>query len=109
MLTIRDFHLDPASLGAKMLLVDVVPVFEYVNGKKTDNQVACRYVVALPELRLEKLGIKIPGKAILEKPEGFPEVAFSGLELSAYEKDGNILFSATATGVTLKNPDKQGH
>lgn len=109
MLNIRDFKLDTASLGAKMLLVDVTPIFEYREGKKTENQIACRYTVALPELRLEKLGVKISGQALLEKPDGFPEVVFSGLELSAYEKDGHTQITAKATGISLKNPDKQNH
>ena len=33
MLNIRDLKIDPASLGAKKLLVDIVPTYEY----KTDT------------------------------------------------------------------------
>ena len=36
-----------------------------------------RYVVALPDHQLEKLGVKIEGRQLLEKPEGFAEVGFS--------------------------------
>ena len=36
MLNIRDLRIDPASLGAKKLLVDIVPVYEYKNNQRTD-------------------------------------------------------------------------
>ena len=62
MLNIRDMRIDPACLGQKKLLVDVVPVHEYRDNKRTDTVVAYRYIVALPELRLEKIGVKIDGK-----------------------------------------------
>jgi len=64
MINIRDLRIDPASLGAKKLLVDIVPVYEYKNNQRTDEVVAHRYIVALPELRLEKIGVKIDGKSI---------------------------------------------
>lgn len=53
MLNIRDLRIDPSSLGAKKLLVDVFPVYEYKDQKRTDTVVGYRYVVALPELALE--------------------------------------------------------
>lgn len=109
MLNIRDIRLDPSSLGDKMLLVDVMPVYEYKDNKRTDNCVAFRYIIALPELRLEKIGIKIEGRQLVDKPDGFAEVEFTGLELSAYEKDGHTQITAKATGISLKNPDKQSH
>ena len=67
MLNIRDMRIDPACLGQKKLLVDVVPVYEYRDNKRTDTVVAYRYIVALPELRLEKIGVKCPkcGKDIV--------------------------------------------
>ena len=100
MINIRDLRIDPASLGAKKLLVDIVPVYEYKNNQRTDEVVAHRYIVALPELRLEKIG---------DKPDGFAEVEFTGLEVSAYEAQGHAQVTAKATGVMLVDKAKQAH
>ena len=109
MLNIRDLRIDPASLGAKKLLVDIVPVYEYKNNQRTDAVVAFRYIVALPELRLEKIGVKIDGKQLMDKPDGFAEVEFSGLEVSAYEAQSHTQITAKATGVMLVDKVKQTH
>ena len=37
MFNIRDLRIDPASLGRKMLLVDVMPAYEYKDGKRTET------------------------------------------------------------------------
>ena len=108
-INIRDLHIDPASLGAKKLLVDIVPVYEYKNNQRTDSVVAFRYIVALPELRLEKIGVRIDGKQLMDKPDGFAEVEFSGLEVSAYEAQGHTQITAKATGVMLVDKAKQTH
>lgn len=107
MLNIRDMKIDPSCLGEKKLLVDVLPVYEYKDNMRTDNCVAFRYVVALPELRLEKLGVKIEGRQLMEKPDSFVEVEFTGLELSAYESQGHTQITAKATGIALANAGKK--
>ena len=66
MLNIRDLKIDPASLGAKKLLVDIVPTYEYKDGHRTETVTGYRYIVALPDLSLEKLGVKIDGKQLME-------------------------------------------
>ena len=48
-MTITDLIIDPKSLGNKLWLVDVVPVYEYKDNKRTENITAYRYVVAMPE------------------------------------------------------------
>lgn len=103
MLNIRDMRIDPACLGQKKLLVDIVPVYEYKDNKRTDTVVAYRYIVALPELRLEKIGVKIEGRQLMDKPDGFAEVEFDGLEVSAYESQGHTQITAKAVGVSLVN------
>ena len=101
MLNIRDLRIDPASLGAKKLLVDILPAYEYKDGRRTDTITGYRYVVALPEHGLDKIGVKIEGKQIMEKPDGFAEVEFTGLEVMAYEAQGHAQVSAKATGISL--------
>lgn len=103
MLNIRDLKIDPASLGAKKLLVDITPAYEYKDGHRSDTITGYRYIVALPEHSLEKIGVKIEGKQLLEKPEGFAEVEFSGLEVFAYESQGKTQISAKAAGISLVN------
>lgn len=103
MLNIRDLRIDPVSLGAKKLLVDIVPAYEYKDGKRTDTLTGYRYVVALPEHALEKLSIKIDGNQLMDKPDGFVEVEFSGLEVGAYETKEGVRFTAKATRIALVN------
>jgi len=101
MLNIRNLKIDPTSLGEKMLLVDITPAYEYKVGRRLDTVTGYRYIVALPEHGLEKLGVKIDGKQLLEKPDGFAEVEFTGLEVFAYEAQGKTQISARATGIAL--------
>ena len=101
MLNIRNLKIDPTSLGEKMLLVDITPAYEYKDGRRLDTVTGYRYIVALPEHGLEKLGVKIDGKQLLEKPDGFAEVEFTGLEVFAYEAHGKTQISARATVITL--------
>ena len=102
MLNIRDLRIDPASLGAKMLLVDVVPVYEYKDDRRTDTVTGYRYIVALPEKSLEKIGVKIEGPQLMGRPEsGFVEVNFTGLEVGAYQdRNKTVQISAKAAGIT---------
>lgn len=46
MLNIRDLRIDPASLGGKKLLVDIIPAYAYADGRRTDTVTGYRYVVA---------------------------------------------------------------
>lgn len=103
MLNIRDLKIDPASLGAKKLLVDIAPAYEYKDNKRTEKVTGYRYTVALPEHGLEKIGVKIEGKQLMEKPDGFAEVEFIGLEVFVYVSGGQPQVSAKATGITLAN------
>ena len=67
MLNIRDLRIDPASLGEKKLLVEIIPAYEYKDGVKTNNIIAHRYVVALPKHNLEKIGVRIDGEQLMYK------------------------------------------
>ena len=109
MLNIRDLRIDPASLGEKMLLVEITPTYEYKNGTKTTNVLGYRYTVALPKHNLEKLGVKIDGKQLMDKPEGFVEVEFENLEVSAYEKNGSVFLTAKATDMESVDLSKISH
>ena len=99
MLNIRDLRIDNASLGQKMLLVEVSPAYEYKDNKRTDRITGYRYVVCLTEHRLEKLSVRIDGPQLMEQPDGFVEVLFDGLEVSGYESQGKVNFTAKATGI----------
>lgn len=101
-----ELKFDIESLGNKLLLVDVVPVYEYRDNVRTDNVVAHRYIVAVPEHELEKLAVKIDGKQLVEKPDMFVEVEFDGLEITAYENRGTPQIRAKANGISLVNNKK---
>ena len=99
MLNIRDLKIDNASLGQKMLLVEVVPAYEYKDKQRTDTITGYRYVVCLVDHHLEKLNVRIDGPQLMEQPDGFVEVEFEGLEVRAYENKGVVNFTAKATGI----------
>ena len=99
MLNIRDLKIDNASLGQKMLLVEVVPAYEYKDKQRTDTITGYRYVVCLVDHHLEKLNVRIDGPQLMEQPDGFLEVEFDGLEVRAYESKGVVNFTAKATGI----------
>lgn len=101
MINTRDLRIDPNSLGAQKLLVDIPPVFEYKDHQRTENVVGYRYVIALPSHSLEKIGVRIDGKQQMEKPDGYAEVQFDGLELTIYEAQGHVQLSAKAQGIML--------
>lgn len=99
MLNLRDLRIDNASLGKKMLLVEVVPAYAYQDGKRTDDINGYRYVICLPDHKLEKLGVKIDGPQQMEQPDGFVEVQLEELEVTAYEIQGKVQFSAKAKSI----------
>ena len=99
MLNIRDLKIDNASLGRKMLLVEVVPAYEYKDKQRTDTISGYRYVVCLVDHHLEKLNVRIDGPQLMEQPDGFVEVEFNGLEVRAYESKGVVNFTAKAEGI----------
>ena len=102
-MTITDLIIDPKSLGNKLWLADVVPIYEYKDNKRTENIIAYRYVVAMPEKNLDKINVKIEGKQLIEKPDGYTEVKFTGLEVIIYWLNGQPQVGAKATGITLVN------
>ena len=99
MLNIRDLKIDNASLGRKMLLVEVVPAYEYKDKQRTDTITGYRYVVCLVDHHLEKLNVRIDGPQLMAQPDGFVEVEFEGLEVRGYESQGKVQFTAKATGI----------
>ena len=96
---LRDMWFDNACLGKKMLLVEVIPAYEYKDKQRTDTISGYRYVVCLVDHHLEKLNVRIDGPQLMEQPDGFVEVEFEGLEVRAYESKGDVNFTAKATGI----------
>ena len=100
---ITDLIIDPRSLGNKLWLVDVAPAYEYKDNRRTDTVTGYRYTVAMPEKELEKINIKIDGKQLMEKPEGYVDVTFTGLEIFVYWSNSQPQVGAKATGISLVN------
>lgn len=103
---ITDLMIDPKSLGQKLWLVAVNPAYEYRDNRRTDTISGYRYEIAMPEKNLEKIGVKILGKQLLEAPDGFAEVKFENLEIYIYWSQGQPQVGARATGIHLVNQPK---
>lgn len=100
---LTDIIVSTKTLGKQMLLVDVTPVYIYKEGKRTSDIEGYKYMVALPDRSFEKIGIKIMGEQLIEKPKGYIEVTFEGLELFVYWCNGQYDLGATATGIHVKS------
>lgn len=59
---LSDLIIDPASLGKRFWLVDVIPSYAYQNGQRTDTVTGYRYTVALPDKGLDKINMRIDGQ-----------------------------------------------
>lgn len=88
------------TVGNTTLLVDVIPTYEYIEGKRTDKITAYKYVIVLPERGFEKISVKIEGNQLIDSPEdGYTEVHIDNLTLSLYWRAGTYDISAKATGI----------
>lgn len=104
----REWAFSPAN-PVHHVYVELIQIYAKKNlnynkdGKRADTLIGYRYVIALPEHALENLSVKIDGKQLLEKPDGFAEVEFTCLEVGAYETKDGVRFTAKATGIALAN------
>lgn len=98
---VTDLIIDKRTVGNKLLLVDVSPYYEYVDGKRTENVKGHKYVVAMPDRAFDKLAVKIEGKLQEEVAiEGeCVEVVFDTLELFVYWMNGGYEVGARATAI----------
>ena len=111
MIKLKDVAVDIAgTIGATTLLTNIVPRYEYVNGNKTDNIIAYRYEVALPERHLAKINVDIDGPQQMELPEGNVNVVFTDLVLylgwNGLSKSYELRARATGIGLTPARSNK---
>ena len=96
---ITDLKIDPASLGSKQWLVEVVPAYAYQDNRRTDTVIGYRYTGALPERNLDTISVRIDGAKRMESPNGYIEVRFENLELYLYWSRGEYQLGARATNI----------
>lgn len=100
MLNLSDLIIDPRSVGKRLFLVNVKPVYEYRDGHRvSDEVVGFKYDIAMPEHQMEKLSVRIDGKCRMDEPESFEPVVLEGLKLSLYWTPNGHQIRATATGI----------
>ena len=100
---ITDLIIDPKSLGNKLWLVSVTPSYAYAGGQRTDSIIGFRYGIVMVERGLEKINVRIDGAQLLDPPDGYAEVTFTGLEVFIYWSNGQPMVAAKATGISLVN------
>jgi len=100
---LTDLIIDNRSLGTKFWLVEVMPNYEYKDGRRTDTISGHRYMIALPEKGLDKIGVRIEGQKQIESPDGYIEVRFDGLEVFIYWMNGQYQVGARAKGIMTAN------
>ncbi len=95
-----DLTIDTRSLGDKKLLCEIVPVFEYKDGKRGNAIIAYKYIVALPALQLRRLAVRIEkDQPLFELTEDYTEVDFDNLTITMYEMNGITHLRCVATGI----------
>lgn len=100
MLNLSELIIDPRSVGTKLFLVGVKPVYNYENGHRvSDEIVGFKYEIALPEKHMEKLSVRIDGACLMDEPDSFREVMLEGLQLSLYWTPNGHQIKATAKSI----------
>ena len=104
MVKVTDVKIDvPATVGNKLLLVDIKPRYEYDNNQRTSNITGYGYTVVLPDKAFEKLTVKIDGQQQMDITDGYVNVNFTDLELYIYWAQGQYTVGARATGIHTVN------
>ncbi|WP_458407199.1 hypothetical protein [Anaerotignum sp.] len=102
MITPNDLTYDVACLGAKKILTTIMPIHHFVDGKKTDTITGYRYMISLPNLGFRKLGVRIPGKQLIQlQGNNYPLVEFDNLQLGLYERQGKSYVTAKASNIRI--------
>ncbi|WP_394967724.1 hypothetical protein [Candidatus Allofournierella merdipullorum] len=98
----------PETLGDRLRLYSVHPAYEYRDGQRTSNLIGYTYVVACSGLNGEQLGVRIPGKQLVDQSANDHLVKFDNLDLRVYPSyvKGQrgidaIGLKATASGITV--------
>lgn len=100
MLNLSELIIDPRSVGKKLFLVGVKPVYEYRDGHRvSDEVIGFKYDIALPEKHMEKISVRIDGECLMAEPESFEPVVLEGLQLSLYWTPQGHQLKATAKGI----------
>ena len=100
MLNLSELIIDPRSVGKKLFLVGVKPVYEYKDGHRvSDEVIGFKYEIALPEKHMEKIAVRIDGECLMAEPESFEPVLLDGLQLSLYWTPNGHQLKATAKGI----------
>ena len=96
------------TVGTDLMLVSVLPAYEYDNGKRTDNISGYKYEVVLPHRAYEKLSVKILGDVRLDLQEDEAVfVSFTDLVLTLYWTPQGYRISASASDIKPVNPPKK--
>lgn len=109
MLNIRDIIIDAvATLGDKLLLVGIMPAYEYKDNKRTEHVIGYKYQLASPRLKFDKVNIKVEGKQLVEMPEtGYAEVVLTEPEIYGFTNpEGKLQFTGRAKGISLVTHNK---
>lgn len=106
--TIPQIIVDPATLGDRLRLYGVHPAYAYRDGQRTTDLIGYTYVVACSGLGGEQLGVRIPGKQLLDQNSIDQLVRFEGIDLRIYPSyvKGQrgidaIGLKASATGISV--------
>ena len=94
------------SVGSKLLLIDVIPSYAYVDGRRTSTVTGYKYIVILEENKFDRLSVRIDGDKQIDNPidgNSRIDVRFDNLELSLYWTSAGHQIAAKASAIHLVN------
>ena len=94
------------SVGSKLLLIDVIPSYAYVDGRRTSTVTGYKYIVILEENKFDRLSVRIDGDKQIDNPidgNSRTYVRFDNLELSLYWTSAGHQIAAKASAIHLVN------
>ena len=103
MLALKNLKIDAAAtLGSPLLVCKAAPTFEYISGQPTNKRDGTRYTVAAPAAGMATIAVKVPGPQGVEMDgKAVVPVAFDGLELYIYYRDGKPMVAGRATAIRV--------
>ena len=100
---LTDIQINNSTIGKNYKLVNIKPVYEYLDGKRTEKTSSYKYSIVLVDRGYEKLDVKIDGDKQLEVPDdGSLDILLDGLELFLYWYNGSYNLGARATSIRKK-------
>lgn len=111
MIRLSDLPIDTKALGESFILTRISPDYNYIDGHRTSERIGTKYEVAVQDLGLEKISVKIEGEQAIPEEvletKDMVHVLFDDLVAHFYTLNDNLVrITAKANNIHLKDKAK---